>query len=68
MTTFPSSPRLLKNAIVGIDKFNPLASRILIQYNPDARSRAYYRRRIGGRSMSVGKITCVLERNGGKSW
>jgi hypothetical protein len=39
MTTFPNSPRLLKGAIVGIDIFNPLASVILFQYNPDTLTR-----------------------------
>jgi hypothetical protein len=39
MTTFPGSPRLLKGAIVGIDEFNPLASVILFQYNPDTLTR-----------------------------
>jgi hypothetical protein len=34
MTTFPSSPRLLKGAIVGVDLFNPLAV-ILFQYKSD---------------------------------
>jgi hypothetical protein len=64
MTNFPGSQHLIKGAIVGIDKFNWLASVILFQYNPDARSRASCRRRrrIGGRRMSVGKFTCVLER------
>src|SRR5918993_5255524 len=40
MTTFPGSPRLLKGAIVGVDKFNPLASVILFQYNPDTLTRS----------------------------
>jgi hypothetical protein len=39
MTTFPSSPRLIKGAIVGIDIFNPLASVIIFQYNPKQLSR-----------------------------
>ena len=34
MTNFPRSPRLLKGAIIGIDKSNPLASVIIFQYNP----------------------------------
>jgi hypothetical protein len=34
MADFPGSPRLLKGAIVGIDKTNPLASVIIFQYNP----------------------------------
>jgi hypothetical protein len=39
MTTFARSPRLLKGAIVGIDPFNPLASVIIFQYNPDTLTR-----------------------------
>jgi hypothetical protein len=39
MTTFPGSPRVLKGAIVGIDLFNPLASVIVFQYNPDTLTR-----------------------------
>jgi len=39
MTTFPGSPRLLKGAIVGIDLFNPLASVIVFQYNPETLTR-----------------------------
>jgi hypothetical protein len=40
MTTFPGSPRLLKGAIIGIDEFNPLASVILFQYNPERLTRS----------------------------
>jgi len=39
MTTFPGSPRLLKGALVGFDKKNPLASIIVFQYNPDTMTR-----------------------------
>jgi hypothetical protein len=39
MTTFPGSPRLSKGAIVGIDVFNPLASVIIFQYNPETLTR-----------------------------
>jgi hypothetical protein len=39
MTTFPGSPRLLKGAIIGLDKANPLASVIVFQYNPDTMTR-----------------------------
>lgn len=39
MTTFPNSPRLLKGAIVGVDLYNPLASVIVFQYNPDTLTR-----------------------------
>src|SRR5215208_4773315 len=40
MTSFPHSPRLLKGAIVGVDIFNPLASVILFQYNPETLTRS----------------------------
>jgi hypothetical protein len=39
MTSFPGSPRLLKGAIVGVDPFNPLASVVVFQYNPDTMTR-----------------------------
>lgn len=39
MTDFPRSPRLLKGAIVGMDVFNPLASVVIFQYNPEAMTR-----------------------------
>jgi hypothetical protein len=35
MTTFARAPRLTKGAIVGLDIFNPLASVIIFQYNPN---------------------------------
>src|SRR5215203_661515 len=40
MTSFPGSPRLRKGAIVGVDIFNPLASVILFQYNPETLTRS----------------------------
>jgi hypothetical protein len=39
MSGFPGSPRFLKGAIVGVDPFNPLASVIVFQYNPDTMTR-----------------------------
>jgi hypothetical protein len=39
MTTFPASPKVLKGAIVGIDIFNPIASIVVFQYNPETISR-----------------------------
>ena len=35
MSTFPNSPRLQKGALVGLDPMNPLASVIVLQYNPE---------------------------------
>ena len=39
MTGFPRSPKVHKGAIIGLDKFNPLASVIVFQYNPESLSR-----------------------------
>ncbi|HEX4708661.1 MAG TPA: hypothetical protein VGK01_24350 [Candidatus Angelobacter sp.] len=39
MSSFPGSPRLLKGAIIGLDPFNPLASVVVFQYNPDTMTR-----------------------------
>jgi hypothetical protein len=39
MSVSPRTPRVLRGAIVGIDAFNPLASVIVFQYNPDTLSR-----------------------------
>ncbi len=48
MTTFPISPRLMKGAIIGIDPFNPLASVVIFQYNPDTLTRSLTPRTAGG--------------------
>ena len=40
MTTFPGSPRTLKGAIAAIDLFNPVASVIVFQYNPESLTRS----------------------------
>ncbi len=39
MNTFPRSPRTLKGAIIAVDPFNPLASVIVFQYNPESLKR-----------------------------
>jgi hypothetical protein len=39
MTSFPRSPQTIKGAIIGFDLFNPLASVIVFQYNPDTMTR-----------------------------
>jgi hypothetical protein len=39
MSSFPGSPQVLKGAIIGLDPFNPLASIIIFQYNPDTMTR-----------------------------
>jgi len=48
MSTFPGSPRLLKGAVVGLDPFNPLASVVVFQYNPDTLSRTLRAQTAGG--------------------
>jgi hypothetical protein len=48
MSTFPGSPRLLKGAIVGLDPFNPVASIIVFQYNPETLTRRLDARATGG--------------------
>lgn len=35
MTTFPGSPRLTKGALIAVDPFNPAASIVVFQYNPE---------------------------------
>lgn len=39
MSGFTRSPQTIKGAIIGIDLFNPLASVIVFQYNPDTMTR-----------------------------
>jgi hypothetical protein len=48
MTTFPNSPRLMKGAIIGVDPFNPLASVVIFQYNPDTLTRSITPQTTGG--------------------
>jgi hypothetical protein len=39
MTALSRSPQTIKGAIIGLDLFNPLASVIVFQYNPDTMTR-----------------------------
>jgi len=48
MSSFPNSPPLQKGAIIGVDPFNPLASVIIFQYNPDTMTRTISARTAGG--------------------
>lgn len=50
MTASAIAPRLLKGAIVGMDRNNPLASAVVFQYNPDTITRRLQARsgRAGG--------------------
>jgi hypothetical protein len=47
MTTFPNSPKLLKGALIGVDPFNPLASVVVFQYNPEKLTRTLRARAAG---------------------
>lgn len=53
MSTYPMGPRLLKGAIVGFDLFNPIASVIVFQYNPETLTRTLKSR--GGSGGENGK-------------
>jgi hypothetical protein len=48
MSTFPGSPQVMKGAIIGLDPFNPLASVIVFQYNPDTLTRTLTAQTTGG--------------------
>ena len=56
MTTFPNSPRLQKGALIGFDPFNPLASIVIFQYNPETITRTLRARTVpagGGGGQAV---------------
>ena len=48
MSSFPGSPQVQKGAIIGLDPFNPLASVIVFQYNPDTLTRTLTAQTTGG--------------------
>ncbi len=48
MTAFPRSPKTAKGAIVGFDLYNPLASVVVFQYNPETMRRSVQGRFAGG--------------------
>lgn len=48
MSAFPNSPKLTKGAIIGLDPFNPLASVVIFQYNPEKLSRSLTPQTTGG--------------------
>jgi hypothetical protein len=54
MTSFPGSPRVLKGAIVAVDPFNPLASVVVFQYNPETLTRTV-RPKIAGEGAERGE-------------
>lgn len=48
MTIFPNSSRLIKGALVGVDIFNPLASTVVFQHDPDTMMRRHEARAASG--------------------
>src|SRR5881398_1843990 len=48
MSSFPGSPKLMKGAIIGLDPFNPLASIVIFQYNPESLRRTLTAQTTGG--------------------
>jgi hypothetical protein len=48
MSEFPGTPKVQKGAIVGIDPFNPLASVVVFQYNPEQLTRSLTAQTSGG--------------------
>jgi hypothetical protein len=48
MSSFPGSPKLFKGAIIGLDPFNPLASVVVFQYNPETLTRSLVAQTSGG--------------------
>src|SRR5215216_422243 len=48
MSSFPGSPRLFKGAIIVLDPFNPLASVVVFQYNPETLTRSLVAQTTGG--------------------
>lgn len=48
MIGFPRSPRIQKGALIGLDAFNPLASVVVFQYNPETLTRTLTARAAGG--------------------
>jgi hypothetical protein len=53
VTALSTAPRVAKGAIVGIDVFNPLASLIVFQYNPETLTRSLQPQTAGGESGSA---------------
>jgi hypothetical protein len=48
MSSFPGSPQVQKGAIIGLDPFNPVASVIIFQYNPERLTRTLTAQTVGG--------------------
>ena len=55
MSSFPGSPKVMKGAIIGLDPFNPLASVIIFQYNPDTLTRTLTAQTAGSDSADKGE-------------
>ena len=57
MSAVPISPRTLRGALIGFDLFNPLASVIVFQYNPDTLTRTLQPQNMGSESGDRAEVT-----------
>jgi len=57
MTAPPNSPRVLRGALIGFDIFNPLASVIVFQYNPDTLTRTLQPQNMGNEAGDRAEVT-----------
>jgi hypothetical protein len=55
MSSFPGSPKVMKGAIIGLDPFNPVASVIIFQYNPETMTRTLTAQTTGSDSADKGE-------------
>ncbi len=59
MSDSPISPKLLKGAIIGLDPFNPLASLIIFQYNPENLRRTITPTTVGGQAGQTAQVEAL---------
>jgi Contractile injection system tube protein len=55
MSSFPGSPKVMKGAIIGLDLYNPLASVIIFQYNPETLTRTLTAQTTGSDNAAKGE-------------
>src|SRR5437016_4754404 len=56
MSSFPGSPQVLKGAIIGLDPFNPVASVVIFQYNPETMTRTLAPQTTGSDNAAKGEV------------
>jgi len=56
MSSFPVSPQVLKGAIIGLDPFNPVASVVIFQYNPETMTRTLAPQTTGSDNAAKGEV------------